>query len=128
MLSRSPLAATFPVRDLKASKAFYSTKLGLRLLAGSAREGYLEYGAGKGTKLLLFQSQVRGGKSGNTAATFAVGNLRREMKALRARGVEFEEYDLPGVKTEDGVADMGGHSMAWLADPDGYVLALLQEG
>jgi catechol 2,3-dioxygenase-like lactoylglutathione lyase family enzyme len=123
MLARSRLAATFPVRDLKAAKRFYSDQLRLPLAAGSPKAGFLEYRAGGGTRLLVFRSRS-GGKTGNTGATFSVANLDREMAALRARGVEFEEYDLPGCKTVDGVARMGGHRMAWVADPDGNLLAL----
>jgi catechol 2,3-dioxygenase-like lactoylglutathione lyase family enzyme len=125
MLARSRLAATFPVRDLKAAQDFYSRQLALPLAAGSVKAGFLEYRAGGGTRLLLFGSQS-GHKSGNTGATFSVANLARVMADLRERGVEFEEYDLPGCRTVDGVARMGGHLMAWLADPDGNVIGLHQ--
>jgi catechol 2,3-dioxygenase-like lactoylglutathione lyase family enzyme len=73
---------------------------------------------------MLFESNAP--KSNDTGATFEVANLARVMKALRAKGVEFEEYDLPGVKTVDGVAKMGPHAMAWVKDPDGNVLGLHQ--
>jgi catechol 2,3-dioxygenase-like lactoylglutathione lyase family enzyme len=122
MLSKSPLTATLPFRGLKAAPAFYARKLGLKRLGGSVREGWLAYRAGKGTGLLLFESGSRK-KSDNTAATFEVANLAREMKVLRRRGVRFEEYDLPGIKTVNGVAEGMGR-IAWLKDPDGNVIAL----
>jgi catechol 2,3-dioxygenase-like lactoylglutathione lyase family enzyme len=129
MLSRSPVSATLPVRDLSATKKFY-TKLGLRLVAGSVRDGFLEFRAGGGTHLQCFQSTSKK-RTDNTAATFEVKNLATVMRGLRRRGIEFAEYDLPGVKTVDGVARMGDdgeHVMAWIVDPDGHVLGLHQAG
>jgi catechol 2,3-dioxygenase-like lactoylglutathione lyase family enzyme len=124
MLSKSPVSATIPFRGLRSARTFYSGKLGLRLTSGSVKEGYLAYRAGKGTALLLFESSSRK-KSDNTAATFEVDSLAREMTRLRKKGVVFEEYDLPGIKTVDGVAE-GMGKIAWLKDPDGNVLALHQ--
>jgi catechol 2,3-dioxygenase-like lactoylglutathione lyase family enzyme len=126
MLSSAPVSATFPVRDLRAEQDFYSGKLGLSVAAGSVDKGFLEYRAGKGTNLLLFRSDVGSPQSGNTNATFEVADLRQEMAALRSRGVRFLDYDLPGVKTVDGVAEMGEGVMAWIEDPEGYILALHQ--
>ena len=124
MLSKSFVAPTLPFRGLKKAQEFYSKRLGLKRVAGSVSDGFLEYGAGKGTVLQLFESTSKK-KSDNTAATFEVADLDREMKTLRKRGVVFEEYDLPGIKTVDGVAEGDGMGrMAWLKDPDGNVLAL----
>lgn len=125
MLSKSTVAATLPVRDLGAANSFYGKKLGLPLRHGSVDEGFLVFEAGKGTALLLFGSESEQ-KSDNAAATFEVSDLHEEMQALRERGVAFEEYDLPDCKTANGVADMGGHAMAWIKDPDGNILALHQ--
>ena len=122
MLSTAPLTATIPFRGLEKAEKFYSKKLGLKRVAGSAGDGYLAYKAGKGTSLLLFESSSKK-KSDNTAATFEVANLEREMSVLRKRGLEFEEYDLPGIKTVNGVAE-GMGKIAWLRDPDGNILAL----
>jgi len=126
MLSNAPVSATMQCnkKNLKAVEAFYSKKLGLKRKAGSAKEGFLLFAAGKRTEILLFESDAP--KSNDTGATFEVANLARVMKALRAKGVEFEDYDLPGVKTVDGVAKMGPHAMAWVKDPDGNVLGLHQ--
>ena len=124
MLSKSPVAATLPFNGLKAAKDFYSKKLGLRLASGSVKEGHLEFAAGKGTLIELFESDSR--KSKDTAATFEVKDLAKEMAALRRKGVVFEEYDLPGLKTVKGVAIMGDSKAAWIKDPGGNILALLQ--
>jgi catechol 2,3-dioxygenase-like lactoylglutathione lyase family enzyme len=122
MLSRSPVAATLPCRSLKAALAFYTKKLGLKLACGSVRDGYLEFAAGGGTVLQLFESKST--KSEDTAATFEVDDLDKEMKAIAKRGVKFEDYDLPGIKTVGGVATMGEHKGAWIKDPGGNILAL----
>lgn len=126
MLSNSPVCATMQCRrkNLKAVADFYSKKLGLKLVFGSARDGAFAFRAGRGTEVLLFESDAR--KSDDTGATFEVKNLAREMAALRRKGVRFQEYDLPGVKTVNGVARMGPHSMCWIKDPDGNVIGLHQ--
>ena len=124
MLSKSPVTATIPFRGLKKAETFYGKKLGLKRIEGSAREGWLLFRAGKKTDLLLFESTSRK-KSDNTAATFEVADLDREMATLRKRGVRFEDYDLPGIQTVDGVmAEKGMGKIAWAKDPDGNVLAL----
>jgi catechol 2,3-dioxygenase-like lactoylglutathione lyase family enzyme len=125
MLSRSPVAATLPFEGLKAARAFYEKKLGLRLASGSVKKGYLEYRAGKRTSLTVFESDSK--KSEDTAVSFSVGDLDREMAALRKKGIRFEEYDMPGIKTVDGVATMGGMRAAWFKDPGGNVLGLSEE-
>lgn len=126
MLSKSPVSATMQCRrkNLKAVADFYSKKLGLKLVFGSPKDGVLSFLAGRKTELLLFESDAR--KSDDTGATFEVKNLAREMAALRKKGVKFQEYDLPGVKTVNGVSRMGPHSMCWLKDPDGNVIGLHQ--
>ena len=127
MLSAASVAATLPFRGLQAAEDFYSNKLGLRRTSGSTEDGYLEYAAGGGSKLLLFES-TSDQKSDNTAATFEVTDLDQEMTQLRQKGVTFEEYDLPGIKTVNGVADGDGMGrIAWIKDPDGNVLALHEE-
>ena len=123
MLSSSPVTATIPFHDLERAQDFYGTRLGLRLLSGSVKEGHLEFGAGEGTTVQLFQSSSER-KSDNTAATFEVTNLEEEMAELRGKRVTFEDYDLPGLRTIQGVATMGHHRAAWFKDPDGNVLCL----
>jgi catechol 2,3-dioxygenase-like lactoylglutathione lyase family enzyme len=124
MLSRSPVTASLPFRDLKKAKDFYTKKLGLKLVEGSIKDGYLAFAAGKGTEVHVFESGST--KSKDTAATFEVSNLEREMAALRKKKVVFEEYDLPGIKTVNGVATMGKHKGAWIKDPGGNILGLHQ--
>ena len=126
MLSRSPVAATLPFKGLKAAQDFYTQRLGLRILSGSVKEGHLELEAGGGTVLGVFESDSK--KSDDTGATFHVEDIAREMEELREKGVVFEEYDLPGIKTVNGVATMGPMKAAWFKDPGGNILCLHQGG
>ena len=122
MLSNAPVAATLPFRGLKSAEEFYTRKIGLELLSGSVEEGYLEFAAGDSTVLQVFESDSE--KTGDTAATFQVEDLEKEMEDLRRKGVQFEEYDLPGIKTVRGIATMDGHRGAWFKDPGGNVIGL----
>jgi catechol 2,3-dioxygenase-like lactoylglutathione lyase family enzyme len=125
MLAKCPVTATLPYRGLATAEDFYVRKLGLKRAGGSIADGYLEFEAGGGTTFSVFESDSR--KSDDTAANFEVENLDKEMEELRAKGVVFEEYDLPEVKTVRGVATMDGHRAAWIKDPSGNVLCLHQE-
>jgi catechol 2,3-dioxygenase-like lactoylglutathione lyase family enzyme len=125
MLSKYRVFATLPFDGLEKAEEFYSNKLGLKRRSGSVQHGFLEYEAAGGTVLQIFESDSD--KSDDTAATFVVEDLAREMAELRAKGVKFEEYDLPGVKTKDGVATMGKSKGAWIKDPGGNVIALHQD-
>jgi catechol-2,3-dioxygenase len=126
MLSTCAVAATLPFDGLKKAPDFYGKTLGLKAAGGSVKEGWLKFEAGRGTVIEVFESDSR--KSEDTAATFDVADLSAEMEALRKKGVKFEEYDLPGIKTVKGVATMGGTKAAWFKDPGGNVLCLHQGG
>jgi catechol 2,3-dioxygenase-like lactoylglutathione lyase family enzyme len=122
MLSNSPVNPVLPCRDLKAAREFYGRKLGLKLLSGSEKDGYIMFAAGKGTGFTCFESDSA--KSDDTAAGFEVADLEKEMASLRRKGVDFQDYDLPGLKTVNGIATQGDHRVAWIKDPGGNVIAL----
>ena len=126
MLSKCRVAATLPYDGLATAEPFYGGKLGLELKSGSVADGWLEFAGGDGTVIEVFESDSP--KSDDTSATFEVEDLEREMADLRGKGVKFEEYDLPGIKTVRGVATMEGHRAAWIKDPAGNVIALHQGG
>jgi catechol 2,3-dioxygenase-like lactoylglutathione lyase family enzyme len=83
----------------------------------------LEPRAGE-TKLGVYESKTAG-QSKHTLASFVVDDVRSVVDELKAKGVTFEEYDMPGMKTEDGVAAMGDTRAAWLKDPDGNILEIV---
>lgn len=127
MLKNARVNASLPAKDLARAKAFYADKLGLT----PVREGpeglasFLFYEVAAGDRFLIFQS--RGTPSGqHTQMGFEVDDIAREVKDLRARGVVFEEYDSPGLKTVDGIAEAGGAKSAWFKDSEGNMIAVVQ--
>jgi catechol 2,3-dioxygenase-like lactoylglutathione lyase family enzyme len=125
MLDNAQITAIVPVSDIEAAIEFYEGALGLRLDERrddlpTNREA--ELSAGSGT-LLLYES-VGAGQSRHTVAGFRVDDLDTVVAAVRARGVAFEEYDLPDVRTVDGIASVGNIRAAWCKDPDGNILAI----
>jgi len=117
--------AIVPVSDVEAAIRFYGETLGLELQERrddlpENREA--EFRAGQGT-LLVYES-VGAGKSRHTVAGFRVDDVDATVAALRERDVEFEDYDLPELKTEGGVAAVGDVRAAWCRDPDGNLLAI----
>ena len=116
--------AIVPVSDLDNAVEFYEGRLGLRLDVRrddlpQHKEAEFE---GSDGRLLLYES-VRAGQSRHTVAGFRVDDLDAVVAALRERGVAFEEYDLPDLKTEGGIAQLGNVQAAWCKDPDGNILA-----
>lgn len=111
--------------DLDATRAFYHDQLGLEILV--EREGEaIEFRCGGGTKIAVTKSST-GTADSQTQLAWEVDDLRAELTDLRGRGVTIEEYDLPGFKTDDGIADFGFAWMAFIIDPSKNALAILQE-
>lgn len=114
--------ATLPAQDLDRAKEFYSEKLGLTP-SSEDRVG-VHYVVG-GTRFRLFRSG--GTASGShTQLALIVGDIAGQVRALQARGVRFEEYDYPNLKTVEGVADMGYAKAAWFKDSEGNLLGIAQ--
>lgn len=124
MLSEARIIPTVPAADLDRAKHFYEDKLGLLHKADVPEmpDGII-YAVGEGG-LLVYRTDARHGE--NTAAGFLVDDIIREMTELRERGITFEDFDLPGLKTENGVAEVGGGKGAWFKDSEGNYLALTQ--
>lgn len=124
-LAEAGIVAIVPVSDVEAAIRFYGDTLGLELQERrddlpENREA--EFEAGHGT-LLVYES-VGAGKSRHTVAGFRVDDVDATVATLRERGVEFEDYNLPELKTEGGVAAVGDVRAAWCRDPDGNLLAI----
>ena len=123
MLGSKDAMATIAVRDVKAARKFYEGKLGLKLDSADMPDAPV-YQSGS-SKVLVYQSQYAGTNKA-TAATWPVGdNIEEEVQALKAKGVAFEHYDMPGM-TRDGDVHVGGDmKVAWFKDPDGNILNLV---
>ena len=124
-LQNASIMPTLGVQDLDRSIAFYRDTLGfgVRKLGGEQESALVEIGA-EG-RLLLYLSTFEGGQT--TAAAIMVDDLDGSVDELRGRGVRFEEYDLPGLRTEKGIATDGDMRTAWFKDPDGNTLAISSE-
>jgi catechol 2,3-dioxygenase-like lactoylglutathione lyase family enzyme len=130
MLDDGDVAARIPAADLERAKAFYADKLGLH--PAEERPGGLRYRCRSG-RFTLFQST--GGASGDhTQMAWTVDDIEATVAELRRRGVVFEEYDLPGLKTVDGIAEIEGNYPsdgvaergAWFRDSEGNLLGVGQ--
>ncbi len=123
MLNNYPIDVVLLAMDLAAAKDFYADKLGLRVLSDTP--GAVTFQCGGDTQLVVTQSSV-GTKDEQTQAAFRVADVRAEVSELRRRGVKIEDYDLPGLQTHDGIADIGFAWMAWFIDPANNCVGLIQ--
>jgi catechol 2,3-dioxygenase-like lactoylglutathione lyase family enzyme len=122
MLTNAIVVPTLPVVDMARARKFYEEKLGLKLR--EVRDSGVLYEAGEGTMLLLYERAPT--KADNTAASFSVDDIETEVKEMRSKGIAFEEYDMPGLKTEGGIATIGGEKGAWFKDSEGNILSVVQ--
>jgi catechol 2,3-dioxygenase-like lactoylglutathione lyase family enzyme len=125
MLAKAPVHPVLLAKDLDAPRDFYGTILGLPVLVDRGEEA-VEFSCGDGTKLVVTKSTT-GTADSQTQVGWIVEDLRAEIAELRGRGVKIEEYDLPDFKTQDGIADFGFAWMAWIVDPGGNALAIIEE-
>jgi catechol-2,3-dioxygenase len=123
-LENALVETTIPAQDLERARAYYAEKLGLT----PTSEGPigLRYRLADGTRFRLFRS---GGKASGTHTQMAlmVEDLMAAVKELAARGVQFEEYDSPRLKTREGIADVGYAKAAWFKDSEGNLIGISQE-
>jgi catechol 2,3-dioxygenase-like lactoylglutathione lyase family enzyme len=125
MLKDLSVAAVLPASDINRAREFYRDKLGLEPDNPDADDN-LMYKCGNGTAFLLYQT-ANAGSAKNTQIGWATDDLEAEMDELRSRGVAFEDYDFPGLKTENGVATMpDGEKAAWFLDTEGNILSINQ--
>jgi catechol 2,3-dioxygenase-like lactoylglutathione lyase family enzyme len=122
MLDEAEFVAMLPVADLDRATSWYRDKLGFELESLDAGAAHYRVGSAR------FDLYLTGyaGTAQHTQAGWMVDDLEVTVRELRNRGVVFEEYDLPGLKTEDGIADLGYERAAWFKDPDGNILSVGQ--
>jgi catechol 2,3-dioxygenase-like lactoylglutathione lyase family enzyme len=123
MLGEHLITPVLLAKDLAAAREFYHDRVGLEILTEG--DDAIVFKCGGGTHLDVTKSTV-GTADEQTQASWQVQDLRAEVAELRSRGVEVQEYDMPGLKTEDGIADLGFAWMAWIIDPGGNALAITQ--
>ena len=123
MLKDEPIVPYIPASDITRARRFYEQKVGL--VPREEVAGGVVYECGGGSWIFLYQS-AGAGTSTASQAFWQVRDLEAEVAELKARGVVFEEYDQPGLKTTDGIARMGGTAGAWFKDSEGNIMALIQ--
>jgi catechol 2,3-dioxygenase-like lactoylglutathione lyase family enzyme len=124
MLNGNQVTAILPVKDMARARRFYENQLGLKPL-GLRPDGKFTYRCG-GTVLALFP-RAGGTKAEHTALSFQVDDIEKEVRDLRARGVVFADYDLPGLKTVEHMCVLGSEKAAWFLDPEGNILCLHED-
>jgi catechol-2,3-dioxygenase len=123
MLADNPIDVMLLATDLAVAKEFYGERIGLEVLFES--DDFVTFSCGGDSRLVVTRSST-GTAEQQTKASWRVGDVAAEVAELRSRGVEIVEYDEPWLKTVDGVADVGFALSAWLVDPSGNTLGLLQ--
>jgi len=121
MLIQSEIHANVPASDLKRARAFYTEVLGL---TPTAEDEYsLTFPTPSGSWFQVYETSYAGtGK--HTVAQWDVTDIEDEVRQLKARGVVFEEYDMPGVEWKENVASLPGGRVAWFRDSEGNVMCL----
>ena len=123
MLGDYPIDVVLLAPDLEMSKDFYAKKVGLKVLNESPNA--VTFMCGGDSHLAVSKSTV-GTKDDQTQAAFRVEDIRAEVAELRRRGVRIEDYDMPSLKTVDGIADIGFAWMAWFIDPGKNCVGVMQ--
>lgn len=122
MLSDFPIAPAIPISDVARARKFYEEILGFEATEVIEEIGEIAYQSG-GVTFFIYATGSAGTNQA-TAAAWRVSGLDAIMEELRSRGVVFEEYDFPGLKTENGVATIPNGRAAWFKDTEGNILAL----
>ena len=123
MLKNGRIVPYIPVADVARARQFYEEKIGLTPKEKYA--GGLIYECDGGSWVFMYPSAGAGTSKASTAF-WAVDDVVTEVAELKSRGVVFEEYDMPGIKTVNGIASGGGAKTAWFKDTEGNILAISQ--
>ena len=123
MLTTAPIRAYIPVSNLQRARRFYEQTVGLE--PGEEYGGGVIYTCG-GAEVFMYPTP-NAGTSRASQAFWQVDDVEGEVAELKARGVEFEHYDMPGERSPTGVVTAGGAKAAWFKDSEGNILAIIQD-
>jgi len=123
MLKSARIVPYIPVSNVARARKFYEEKVGLKPKEEYA--GGVIYECGGGSWVFMYPSAGAGTSKASTAF-WAVDDVAAEVQELKARGVVFEEYDMPGIKMENSIASGGGAKTAWFKDSEGNIMAVSQ--
>jgi predicted enzyme related to lactoylglutathione lyase len=126
MLNDSKVTANIPAGDLNRARDFYADKLGLTPAQEVMPGEVLIYKTVGGTEFQIYRTDYAG-QAGHTIAQFHVSDIESEVHDLKAKGVTFETYDMPGVQWDGEIASMEGMGRAaWFKDSEGNTMCLDQ--
>jgi catechol-2,3-dioxygenase len=123
MLAEHAIDVMLTAPDLGAVKRFYGEGVGLEVLIES--DDFVTFRCGGDSRLVVTRTSAPSTEQ-TTKASWRVDDVAAEVAELRARGVEVADYDEPGLRTVDGVADVGFALSAWFVDPGGNTIGLLE--
>lgn len=123
MLGDNEAMATIAVRNIAVAKTFYGGTLGLRQ-SGMEDDQLVSYQSGNST-LLVYQSEFAGTNKATTATWTVTGELEETVRELKAKGVAFEHYSMPGLRLEGDIHVGDDMKLAWFKDPDGNILNIV---
>jgi catechol 2,3-dioxygenase-like lactoylglutathione lyase family enzyme len=123
MFADAQVEATLPVATLDLARGFYEGVLGLSPSGAHRQDIDIVYEFAGGTRLVVIE-EARAMRRAESGAHFVVDDVEAAVRELRERGVEFDEFDLPELKTSRGIATVGDRHFAWFRDPDNNVLAI----
>jgi catechol 2,3-dioxygenase-like lactoylglutathione lyase family enzyme len=124
MFEKLMATAVLAASDLARAKQWWHDVLGRDPVYEDEEGGALFYDIG-GTGVMVYRSDFAG-TAKNTSLNLMTDDLDRDMTQLRTHGVMFHDYDMPGLKTVDGVAEIGDERSAWFSDSEGNILAIGQ--
>jgi predicted enzyme related to lactoylglutathione lyase len=124
MLQNSPMLAYIPAKDLNRARRFYEQKLGFT--PKQEISGGVVYQFRDRTACFLYPTE-NAGTSKASQAFWQVDDVEREVAELKSRGVQFEDYDMPGEKSPSGVVTAGGAKAAWFKDSEGNIMAIIED-
>lgn len=126
MLKDAPMNAILLATDIERTRKFYSETVGLRSANVPVPEDGAAFECGDCTMLYIYEREG-GSKADHTVAGWLVEDIREAVDDLSARGVVFEQYDMPGLKTDErGIAERGPAKSAWFKDSEGNILAITE--
>ena len=115
--------ATLPASDMHRAKKWYKDKLDLD--PENESEGGIFYEVAGGTRFAIYPTPNEN-RGGHTQLGFTTDDIDADVERLKGRGVEFEGYDLPGLKTENHIARTGSARAAWFKDSEGNMIGIIQ--
>jgi predicted enzyme related to lactoylglutathione lyase len=124
LLAQAPLSAVLPAVDSQRAWAFYHDRLGLDTAWLPEMPGQFIASAGRSTTILIREGEAT--RAEHASVIFVVQDIKAVVADLKSRGVVFENYDTPEIKTVRGIARQGRSRTAWLVDTEGNTLSISQ--